>query len=115
MHRIKIVFSQESPPKLSDAEGKFISSLIHKHTGLSLSDYSVKIGMDRTLLSRYLNGQINLTQDALRRILSGIKYEREGNEFKYIAIWEQQVTIREAPHSSPCSVPASSTHIDRNT
>ena len=96
MHRLKIIFSHDSSPKLSEAEGRFLSSLIHKHTGLSLSDYSVKIGMDRTLLSRYLNGQINITQDALRRILSGVSYEHEGKQFNYIAIWEQAILIREA-------------------
>lgn len=110
MHRLKIVFSQDSPPKLSEAEGRFLSSLIHKHTGLSLSDYSVKIGMDRTLLSRYLNGQINITQDALRRIISGIQYERDGKQFSYVAIWEQQIVIRETqsgewPKPNPCDSP----------
>ena len=98
MHRLKIVFTET--PRLSEGEGRFLTSLIQKHSGLSLSDYSIKIGMDRTLLSRYLNGQINITQDALRRILSGIQYEQDGKQYEYIAEWQQQILIRETIKSN---------------
>ncbi len=104
MHRLKIIINPENP-KLSEAEGRFLSSLIQKHTGLTLSEYSVRIDMDRTLLSRYLNGQINITQDALRRILSGIKYEHEGKQYQYIAEWQQQALVREQEIPSSATLP----------
>jgi len=100
MHGLKITFSEGANPKLSKPEGDFICALIQNHTGMSLSDYSVKIDMDRSLLSRYLNGHLNITREALNRILSGIEYEKDGIHYQYSAEWSTQVTIRSINSSS---------------
>ena len=63
---------------------------------MTQSEFAASIDMDRGLLSRYLNGQIVITRQALTKILGGIKYtDHQGKEFKYVAQWESTILIRE--------------------
>lgn len=94
MHNLRIVIDPEKPIRLSKANGQYLISLISRYQNMNQSEYAAMIDMDRGLLSRYLNGQINITMSALQRILSGISYIHENKEYKYVAEWQTVIHIK---------------------
>jgi transcriptional regulator with XRE-family HTH domain len=94
MHNLRIVIDPDKPMKLSKANGQYIISLISRYLGLNQSEYAAMIDMDRGLLSRYLNGQINITMPALQRILSGIKFTDDNKHLEYVAEWQTVIHIK---------------------
>lgn len=94
MHNLRIVIDPTQPMRLSKANGQYIVSLISRYLNMNQSEYAAMIDMDRGLLSRYLNGQVNITMTALQKILSGISYSHEGKQFKYVAEWQTVIHIK---------------------
>lgn len=99
VHKL-VVDASKSPLKLSIPEGNFIKALISKYTGMTQSEFSIQIGMDKSLLSRYLSGNLVMTDQALVKILNGIVFidPNTNEQYKYDAIWESRIIIR------PCKI-----------
>ena len=97
MHRLEIEV-RESPVFLTKHEGTFIKALISRYTGLTQTEFSIKIGMDKALLSRYLSGSLAIFDGQLKRIMDGIEYTDASTNpptnYKYEAKWETRILIR---------------------
>lgn len=52
--------------------GETIKFLRNKNTGLSQEEFAIKIGLDRSYLSRVESGQKNITLETLNEICSGL-------------------------------------------
>lgn len=104
-HKLKIDASRQ-PLFLSPYEGRYIRSLIFQYTGLSQNEFSLKIGMDRALLSRYLSGKKAITDAALTKILNGINFTQNDVSYTYEAKWEIHILIH------PCKTGQTAQSVD---
>jgi hypothetical protein len=89
-----IIDGSKQPLRLTKPEGNYIRALIHRYTHMTQNEFSIHIGMDRGLLSRYLSGTTPITDSALNKIVNGIKFHSNNQHYQYQAKWEIRIRIQ---------------------